>query len=185
MTSSEFFGHPFLVGERILLRALTEEDCSGRYPSWFNDQEVCRYNSHFLFPYRQEDSIRYVRGITDSTTDLVLAIAQKKENRHIGNVSLQNIDVVNQTAEFSILIGEKDCWGKGYSREAGRLILDHGFRLLNLNRIYCGTPEDNIPMKKLALSLGMKEEGRRRQALFKEGRTLDIVEFGILREDVL
>lgn len=176
---------PFLVGERILLRALTEEDCLGSYPGWFNDPEVCRYNSHCVFPYSKEDALRYVRRITGSTTDLVLAIIQRSDNRHMGNVSLQQIDGVNRTAEFAILIGEKDCWGKGYSKEAGRLILDHGFRMLNLNRIYCGTPLDNIPMKRLALSLGMRQEGIRRQVLFKEGRALDMVEFGVLKEEHL
>lgn len=60
---------------------------------------------------------------------------------------------------------------------------DHGFRAMNLNRIACGTQLDNDGMRKLAQSLGMKEEGRRRQAQFKHGRYIDVVEFGLLRDE--
>ena len=35
-------------------------------------------------------------------------------------------------------------------------------------------------MQRLALYLGMKEEGRRREAAFKDGRYVDLIEYGIL-----
>jgi ribosomal-protein-alanine N-acetyltransferase len=38
-------------------------------------------------------------------------------------------------------------------------------------------------MKKLAAALGMKEEGRRREAAFKHAKYIDIIEFGVLREE--
>ena len=37
--------------------------------------------------------------------------------RPIGNTGLHKIDFRNRTAEFGIMIGEKDCWGKGYGTE--------------------------------------------------------------------
>lgn len=175
----------FLTGQDVSLRALTEADCSGAYLNWFNDPEVCRLNGHHLFPYRQADALEYVKRVRGSPTDLVLAIALNADGRHIGNVSLQGIDPVNRSAEFAIVIGEKDCWGKGYSKQAGRLLLSHGFLELNLHRIHCGLAEGNVAMERLALSLGMQPEGRRRQALYKEGRYLDILEYGVLREEYL
>jgi len=63
------------------------------------------------------------------------------------------------------------------------LICDHGFLALNLNRIACGTFEDNVGMCKLAESLGMAEEGRRRQAVYKLGRFVDVIEYGVLRNE--
>ena len=169
----------------MLLRGLTEEDCQGAYPSWLNDSEVCRYNSHNRSLYRREDALAYVRQVRQSSVHLVMAITLAENGRHIGNISLQNLDEVNRSAELAILVGEKDCWGKGYSAEAGRLLLQHGFVQLELNRIYCGTPEQHIAMQKLARVLGMREEGRRRQAFFKEGHFQDLVEFSILREEYL
>ena len=176
---------PFLKGTEVHLRALTERDCQGAYLHWFNDPEVCRFNGHHLVPYQADSAREYVRKSELSTSDLVLAIVLTEGDRHIGNVSLQNIHPVHRTAEFAIVLGEKDCWGKGYSKQAARLILDHGFLTLNLRRVECGTADTNVPMKKLAEFLGMKEEGRRRQSLFRENRYLDVVEYGVLKEEYL
>lgn len=177
--------NPFLLGKNVYLRALEEKDLDGNYVSWLNNAEVCRYNSHHVFPYTREAARSYIESALTSKMLLVLAIVSKKKDLHIGNVSLQNINHINQSAEFAILIGEKDCWGKGYSQEAASLIISHGFMELNLNRIYCGTTADNIAMQKLAERLGMKEEGRRRSAAFKSGKFVDVLEYGILRKEFL
>lgn len=176
---------PFLVGEDIHLRALTEQDCRGPYLNWFNDAEVCRFNGHHRFPFRREEALRYVKKVLESPTDLVLAVVLKRSRRHIGNVSLQKINFIDRSAELAIVIGEKDCWGKGYSKQVGRLLLEHAFLSLNLHRVHCGTTEENIPMQRLALYLGMKKEGVRRKAAFKENRYLDIWEYGILKPEYL
>lgn len=177
--------HAFLEGEKIYLRGLEMIDLEGNYINWLNDAEVCRYNSHHVFPYFRENAEAYIKNIANSRTALVLAIVLKKKDRHIGNISLQNINHINRSAEFAILVGEKDCWGKGYSKEAAQLVIEHGFNELNLNRIYCGTMTNNASMQKLAKYLGMKEEGRRRSAAFKSGRFIDVIEFGILRKEFL
>jgi len=98
-------------------------------------------------------------------------------------VALQRIDPIARSAEFAIVIGEREAWGKGVGKEAGRLICQHGFSVLNLNRIHCGTFETNEAMRRLAVDLGMREEGRRREAAFKDGRFVDVVEFGVLRAE--
>lgn len=176
--------NPFLIGKSIYLRALEENDLEGNYVAWLNNADVCRYNSHHVFPYTRDAAKAYIQGASTSRTMLVLAIVLKKKDRHIGNISLQNINHLNQSAEFAILIGEKDCWGKGYSKEAALLVIKHGFNELNLNRIFCGTAADNAAMQKLAVSLGMTEEGRRREAMFKHGRFVDIMEYGILKGEL-
>ena len=90
---------------------------------------------------------------------------------------------MSRSADLAIIIGETDCWGKGYAAEACRLLLTHGFKTLNLHRISCGTSEQNAPMQRLATSLSMTLEGRRRQALFKDGQFVDMVEYGLLRSE--
>lgn len=171
----------FLIGENLYLRGLRPSDADGGYPSWFNDPEVCRYNSHHVFPYNRQKALEYIEYTQRTRDALVLAVVIKKDDRHIGNVSLQDISYINRTADFAVIIGEKECWGRGYSKEAARMIIDHGFSSLNLHRISCGTTEDNLPMQKLALAMGFKQEGIRKQAVFKNNRYLDIVEFGLLK----
>lgn len=173
----------FLVGERVYLRGLLEADADGAYPAWLNSAEVCRGNSHHSFPYTREAARTYIRDAAQTKNSLILAIVLREGDRHVGNIALQNIHQIHRSAELSILIGERDVWGKGLGLEAARLLIDHAFDALNLQRIECGTFATNHGMQKLALSLGMKEEGRRRQAAFKNGAYEDIVEYGILKTD--
>ncbi len=179
-----FVENHFLAGERIYLRPLDENDLRGNYVSWLNDEGVSKYNSHHTFPYSYSEGLEYIKQSSKSKDKIVLAIILKKKKLHIGNIALQNIDPVNRSAELAILLGEKDYWHKGYSKEAAFLILRHGFDELNLNRIYCGASSENLAMQKLAASLGMIEEGRRRKGLFKDGNYADIVEYGVLRSEL-
>ncbi len=175
--------NPFLVGDRVYLRGLEFEDLEGNYVSWLNDEVVCKYNSHHVFPYTKEAALNYIRFIQSSKNNLVLAVVLKDSDLHIGNISLQEIDHISRSAEFAILFGEKSCWGKGYAKEASILLIEHGFKELNLHRIYCGTSSDNIPMQKLALHQGMTKEGCRRGAIYKNGKFKDLFEYGLLKEE--
>lgn len=174
----------FLVGKKIYLRGLVESDLVGDYFQWFNDEEVCRENSHHRFPNTVARMKSYFDSVTNSSQNLVLAILLKADDKHIGNISLQQIDLLNQSAELAILIGDKKSWGKGYGIEAARLIVEHGFMQLNLKRIHCGTTASNRGMQKLALSLGMKQEGKFRSAVFKNGAFQDVYYYGLLANEV-
>jgi [ribosomal protein S5]-alanine N-acetyltransferase len=174
---------PFLVGPRIILRSLQPEDAQGPYLHWLNDADVCRGNAHHVYPYGPEAAVAYIRASIETQQHLILAIVLRKDGRHIGNIALQDIHPINRAANFAVLIGDKKAWGKGFGREAGRLLFNHGFSSLNLRRIACGTLEDNAAMRSLALSLGMKQEGRRRQSVFKRGRYVDMIEYGVLRSE--
>jgi len=171
---------PFLEGDLIALRPLTLADVEGPYVSWLNDPEVCAHNSHHVYPYTPAQAKGYIESVSRDEHNLVLAIVAKDSGKHIGNISLQKIDLIARNAEYAILVGDRDYWGKGVANEASRLILAHGFTALNLHRIHCGTSVENIAMQKLAGKLGFKEEGRRRDAHFKNGSYCDIVEYGIL-----
>ncbi len=172
--------HIFLEGENLYLRAIEEKDLNGAYFQWLNDEEVTKYNSHGRFPNTPKKQLDYFNSLQNTDKSLVLAIIDKKTNFHIGNISLQNINWIDSNAEFAILMGDKNFWGKGYSTQAGELIIKHAFEKLNLHRIYCATSIENIGMQKLAKKLQMTQEGIRKEAIFKAGKYLDIVEFGLI-----
>jgi [ribosomal protein S5]-alanine N-acetyltransferase len=163
------------------VRQLAESDVDGPYPGWFEDQEVCRYNSHGKFFKTKQSFLEYVRA-SGRDDRVVWAICHRSDG-HIGNVSLQDISFLNRTAEFAIILGDRRHWGKGVGLLAAKKLLFHGFNRLNLERIHCGTAATNEGMKKLALAMGMKHEGTRRRHLFLEGARVDVLDYGILREE--
>lgn len=163
------------------VRALQEADLAGPYPSWFEDQEVCKYNSHGKYA-RNSDWFKSFYESANRDDRVVWAVCHRNDG-HIGNISLQEMSFINRSAEFAILIGDRRHRGKSVGTYAGRQLLQHGFEKLNLERIYCGTAATNIGMHRLALQLGMAEEGRRRNHLFLEGKWVDMLEYGILRSE--
>jgi RimJ/RimL family protein N-acetyltransferase len=172
-----------LQGNTIYLRPLQLGDADGNYPNWLNDPDVCRYNSHGEILYTREMAKIYITDTVNNPSVSVFAICKIQNNQHIGNIALQQISAKNRSAEFAILIGEPSVHGSGIGFEASSLLFDYGFNTLKLHRIYCGTHSENIGMQKLALKLGMAQEGLRRDAIFKNSSFADIVEYGILYDD--
>ena len=175
--------NPFLIGQNIYLRGLSVEDAQGDYPSWLNDAEVCQYSEHHVFPYTKAQANQYIEQLPTQKDRIMLAIIDKKSNTHIGNITLLAISSLHRSAEFSILIGNKAFHGKGLSKEATLLMLEHGFNTMNLHRICCGTMISNTAMQRLALSVGMVQEGIFRDEVYKDGAYHDTIRFSILKEE--
>lgn len=173
----------FIQGANIYLRDLRMKDVSGPYSWWLNDSDVCRFNQHARFPISKKELKDYVRSSKHESSRIVFAIDERKTHQHIGNVSLQNMNFIERSAELAIIIGEKDFWGKGIGFEAWTLAMQYGFEVLNLHRIYCGIVDQNTGMVKIAKKSGMKQEGLQREAFYKHGQYYNVVTFGILRSD--
>lgn len=172
----------FLEDHKIGLRALEENDVNGEYSNWLNDKEICKYNSHHRYVTTKDEMAEFVRTC-NSRIAVVLAVELKETKVHIGNISLQNIHYIDRSAEIAFLMGARELWGKGYATEAARLLINHAFDQLGIQRIYFGTSENNIGMQKVGEKLGFKREGIRRKAIYKDGMFHDIYEYGLLREE--
>lgn len=173
----------YQLADGYYVRGLRESDLAGPYVTWFEDQEVCKFNSHGKF-CRNAQWYRDFYDRLNREDQLVWAICHDADG-HIGNVSLQSISFINRNAEYAILIGNRHHWRKSVGWNASFAIIQHGFEKLNLERIYCGMAAGNLGMQRLALRLGMKEEGRRRKHLFLNGGWQDMVEYGVLRDDFM
>ena len=175
--------NPFLTGEKIYLSPLTVNDLSDKYIAWLNDAEVCKDNAHATFPNNETKARAYVESVQKSQHDLVFAIRLTANGDHVGNVSLQGINWVNNSAELAIIIGDKAAWGKGVGYECYKLLLDYAFNTLNLNRVSSGQTLRNKAMIKICEKAGMKQEGVLREFLFKNGEYLDLAVYSILKKE--
>ena len=169
---------PKLFDREITLKALSQVEAEGNYPSWLNDPIVTQFNSHGEKQYTKEMAKTYIDSVENSSTHHVFAIMFI--NQHIGNISLQHIDKKSASAELAILIGEPSMYGKGIGYRASKLLFEYGFNVLQLHKIYCGTSEKNVSMQQLALKLGMNEVGKSTRKLYKNNQYFDILEYSIL-----
>ncbi|HEY6408043.1 MAG TPA: GNAT family protein, partial [Ktedonobacteraceae bacterium] len=101
----------------------------------------------------------------------------------IGETGLVEINHRDGTAMFGVNIGLKAYWGKGYGTEATRLVLDYGFRFLNLYNIALLTFSFNERAIRAYQKAGFKETGRRRGALLLNGQRYDHVAMDCLASE--
>jgi RimJ/RimL family protein N-acetyltransferase len=180
MSSPEYFFH---LDHDFYLRPLNESDLAGRWADWLNDPEVTRFQAKGIYPNTREAQRRYYESLLDSRSDVVLAVVDRASDRHIGNVGLHHIDPVNRNAVLGIVIGEKEAWGRGIGARAWRAITAYGFRVLNLHKICATVIDGNEKSLKCALGAGYEIEGRQKQQYYKNGRYLELVHVGLLREN--
>jgi RimJ/RimL family protein N-acetyltransferase len=175
----------FIKGNNIFLKILTENDVSDSgWFSWFNDEETTRFLQHRYFPNTIENQRTfYQQNIKNTTNKIQLGIVPHSYDSIVGVVSLSNIDFLNRKAEFGIIIGESSFRGKGIGKEATSLILSHGFKKLNLNKIWLGVHSEHKQAIKCYERTGFKIDGILRDEIAESNTFYNTVNMSILARE--
>jgi RimJ/RimL family protein N-acetyltransferase len=126
---------------------------------------------------------RMARG--EDADFLTFLICLLEDGRPIGEVSLQDMDRRNGSAELGIFIGEVGEWGKGYGTDAVNAIVDFGFGELRLERIWLNVWTENDRARRAYEKAGFVHEGTLRHDHFEGGRYTDGHVMSILRDEWL
>lgn len=120
-----------MSGEKCYLSPLNLEDAE-MFTAWLNDIDVTRNLA--LAP--QNISLSGERAALERLCqEHTYSIVDAKTDTLIGSVGLTHMDAVNRCCNIGIHIGNKDYWGRGYGREAMRLLMAYAFDFLNINNI--------------------------------------------------
>ena len=169
-----------IIGEKIILRMITEQDCNQKYLEWMTDFETNRYMETRWQEHSYETIKAYVNSIKESEHSLMLAIIDKNSGTHIGNIKIGPVNYRYKYADISYFIGDKSFRGKGYAAEAVRCICEYGFNELKLHRIQAGIIEGNDKSANLLLACGFELEGRMKDKFIVNGEYKDHLIFGRL-----
>lgn len=143
--------------KNLILRNYQKEDIDA-WINWFNDEEITK-NLFLSPPLTREDEEEYFEEAQQNLFVLPISICDKKTKKTIGNMSLR-IDTAKEfTADFGIVIGEKNYWGKGVCKEALREIIRIGFEKLDLKKISLFVDTKNIAAQKCYESVGFRKVG--------------------------
>lgn len=173
----------YVSGERIYLRALVPADAHGPYAAWMNDPEVLQFLESRFAPHSPERLEEWVRRHQGDGAFRLFAICLHDDDRHVGNLKLGPIDWVHRFAEVAYIIGDRECWGRGYATEAVRAAVDYAFGELNLRRVFAACYANNEGSRKVLERAGLVHEGTRRQHYFYRGTYVDELVFGRLRDE--
>lgn len=143
---------------------------------WYNDFTVAVLNGSVPHPQSIEVSRGEVaRFSNDDKTRYAFAIYERMTMRLIGFVDLRNINYRQRTAELGIMIGEQDCWGKGFGTETLFLVLDYAFSVLGLHNIMLSLAGYNERALRTYRRVGFHEIGRRREICSIGNKLIDAV----------
>ena len=178
MTTNENMGREGPIvnieGDKVALGP-HRRDLLPLYQRWINDFEVTRTLGVDMRPMTWEAEEAWYDRASRGERDVLFTIYERATMRAIGNTGLHEIDHHHRTATFGILIGEKDCWGKGYGTETARLMLDYAFTALSLHNILLTVASYNERGIRAYLRAGFREIGRRRESRRMGGQASDTI----------
>jgi RimJ/RimL family protein N-acetyltransferase len=169
-----------LKGERVRLVPIDRTLHLENALKWFNDPEITATLKLNLGISRRQEEQFFERIEAQGGSAFHWAILDETE-RHIGFISLHEINWRHRWASGGLTIGERSAWGHGYATDAVRARTRFAFDDVGLHRIEGHTM--NPAMERVYVKCGYRHEGVARRKFWRGGRWWDAEIFAILDED--
>ena len=176
--SARGYAAGLLVGDRVALRALREDEVEVLDTWWNQPSEMVLQNSVI----RPQPTGRMTETLTRwhaNDGDVGFAVETRETGALIGSVVLFGATLPHRAATFAIQLGPEH-QGHGYGPEATALMVRYGFDQMGLHRIQLGVWAYNSRAIAAYERAGFVVEGRRRDAVFHAGRFHDEVLMSVL-----
>lgn len=154
---------------RVYLRAFEIDDYKTSI-HWRRDDTIWSMLGGPKYFVSEAYEKKWIENEIFNSRDVKLAVCLIESNKHIGNVYFTDINQINQSCHSHVLIGEKDCWGKGYAKEALLLGIDYMVNQRNIHRFEAKILESNNASLKMHQKCGFEIEGLLRQSVYKDGQ---------------
>ena len=171
-----------LYGKKVHLRPVEEEDLE-LLRNLTNDPEFEKMVCGWSFPISKKDQLQWYSNNHNDLTR-VRYIIETPEDGAVGMIGLQDIDWKNGVATGGgMRIFKKEIRTKGLATDAWMTLLRYAFEELRLNRVNGAALVYNEASKRVCEKIGFKIEGVQRQAIYKGGQYIDVIQMGCLRSD--
>jgi RimJ/RimL family protein N-acetyltransferase len=162
-------------GDGVRLRSFRRTDLA-RVIAWRQDEELRRGALWSDAAFGPREAQRWLRAVSDGIdpSRLTFAVELRSSGRLVGMTNLTRIDRRCGTAYFGVVIGEKDCWGKGIARAALALVLRRA-EALGLRKVLLEVAGDNLRAIALYRHAGFEVEGVLRRQLPRGREFVDVL----------
>lgn len=173
-----------LVGDRIYLapKGASDEEVE-KFTEWMNDFQVTDYIGSSARMMTLNEEKEWLENFNKNNKNRNFNIIELNKDKLIGTISLENLNWTDRSATLGIFIGDKDYRNSGYGTEAIKLLLEYGFRYLNLHSIRLDLLNINERAHKCYLKCGFKDTGKSREAIFLNGKYYDKLHMDILENE--
>ena len=169
-----------IEGRTVKLAPVAECDINERYLSWLNDKETNQFLEVRYRKQSQEDIYNYINTLRSQEGCELFGIYTKKNNEHVGNISVLNFNVNNQgNVSYGILVGDKKAVILGLGAEATLLLVEYLFADPRIRRV-----AENAKSWRVVEKIGFKREGVLREStVLDSGALSDVYLYGLLRRE--
>ena len=170
--------YPTLVTERLKLRQFVQSD-KPRLREIANSREIAE-GTFLPYPYEEEFAEDFIESqFRDYKNGKLVnfAVVIKDSDLLIGSMGISVDSKLNQ-GEIGFWIGV-DYWGRGYCTEAAKKVLDYGFSVRKLDKIYAFHFRGNDASGRVLQKIGMEYEGVKKNEYWHMGELKDTLHYGI------
>jgi [ribosomal protein S5]-alanine N-acetyltransferase len=125
----------------------------------------------FPHPYSSQDGEEWIalNQFQDPAANLSISL----DGQVIGGIGIVlKTDVYRKSGEIGYWLGEP-FWNRGISSEAVRLFTTYCFSHFDLERLFAGVFQNNLPSMRVLEKNGFRREAIHRSAIFKNNQLLD------------
>jgi len=168
-----------LAGKLVALRPVTEADATALAAT---DAETLRLTGSNRTI--SSDELRaWYRTRVDHNDRLDLSIVEAATGRWIGEVVLNDLNPINRSCGFRILIASESDYDRHFGREATELVLAHAFDTVGLHRVELEVYQFNPRAKHVYEKIGFVYESTKCHAPYWDGDWVDADVMAMLDSD--
>ncbi|MGW4032520.1 GNAT family N-acetyltransferase [Streptomyces sp. NPDC004838] len=172
------------ASERLALREVRSDDTVDVLAIYGSPQAT----EHLSFAPRTREQVTAIvdgsiaSAAAEPRIEYALAVTTRDDDRLIGCARLALDPHQQRAATIGFALGP-DIWGSGYGTETVRLLLAVAFEDLDLHRVWGARSPLNRISARTMTRAGMREEGRIREHIHKNGAWRDSIVHAILEHE--
>jgi len=164
-----------IAGRTVSIRPVEDEDAP-IVQRWMNHPDIFRAMDYEV-PVSLADVCEDLeRSRREGRSFLIVA-----EGRPVGRIGLNQFRQRDRIASLYCFIGEPECWGRGYARDAVATLLAYAFERMDLARVELWTLADNDRAIRVYERCGFVQEARLPERSYKDGRWVDRIVMSVTR----
>ena len=172
------------VDEQILLRDVRLSDAEAYY-QYLNQPEVKLYIPDSCLPASAEQAkkeLQFFRNLHSRRISIYWAIAETSSGTMIGACGFEKWSRIHKRLELAYDLNPK-YWRQGIATKSIHAIIDHAFKIMQVERVEAFLDPSNIASAGLLSKLGFTKEATLKKYRFFKGEHIDIDLYAVTKAE--
>lgn len=169
-----------IKGKKVVITGIEEEDLEILRDA-INSDELEQFEIRAHFPVSYAEQKKWYGNLMNSN-DFDRRFVIKIDGATVGYISITNMDFFNRSAWLGIKVFDPSNRNNGIGTDSIMAVTRYCFDYLNFHRLETSIIEDNyVSIHVFEKKCGWKKEGKKIDAVYKNGEYKDVLLFAIVK----